>query len=398
MKRKMIYGGIIALIAAIALVAGCATNQPATDEEAVIEVTIQQAMVGAKTIEPDIVMDITRYVVSWWPAGNVAATQNKTVTPAPNGTPTKFYLFLTTGMYNFKIDGFNAPDPSFPIGSGSYGPVSVKPKVTTPVDIIVTPVSGSGDVAIRVIWEAYTPNDINAYVTATLYGPNDANLSTPLTTFTADPGLEDKVANVTGSYTNGYYKCVIQMKYDSNNAVIWSTIDALRIVAGYTSTETYILNAQLKGVVSGGITEDLQNPLNITLEVAASTGSGVYYASDVLPEFFAVNEGTNLQVWAYPRIPDGTQGGLTTEVASFEWYIDGIIKVDPYKDLNEKIWEALKPGDDPLYAYSYSRFVNGAGLPLAPYSLTVIVKKISSTGATTLSSRSFQFIVVTTAP
>lgn len=393
MKRKMIYGGIIALIAVIALAAGCTTNQPATNEEAAIEVTIQQAMVGAKTIEPDIVMDITRYMVSWWPAGDVAATQSKEVTPAPNGTPTKFYLFLTTGMYNFKIDGFNAADPSA-IGSGSYGPISVKPKVTTSVDIIVTPVSGQGNFAITVDWRAYAPNDLNAKVTAILYGPNDATLSTPLLTVTADPGLGEKVANVIGSYTNGYYKCVIQMKYDSNNAVIWSTIDALRIVTDYTSTETYFLNAQLKGVVSGGVTEDLQNPLNITLEVAASTGSGVYYASDALPEFFAVNVGTNIDVWAYPRIPDGTQAGLTTEVASFEWYLDGTLKIDPYT-ADGKTWEALKPGDDPLYAYSYSRFVNGAGLPLAPYSLTVMVKKISSTGATTLSSRSFQFIVVT---
>jgi len=393
MKRKMIYGGIIALIAAIALAAGCATNHPATDEEAAIEVTIQQAMVGAKTIEPDIVMDITKYVVSWWPDGNPGAAQTKEVTPAPNGTPTKFYLFLTTGMYNFKIDGFNAADPSA-IGSGSYGPISVKPKATTPVDIVVTPVSGSGNIAITVDWSAYAPNDLNAYVTATLYGPNDATLSTPLRTFTANPGLMEKVANVTGSYTNGYYKCVIQMRYDSNDALIWSTIDALRIVADYTSTETYFLNAQLKGVVSGGVTEDLQNPLNITLEVAASTGSGVYYASDPLPEFFAVNEGTNLVVWAYPRIPDGTQGGSTTEVASFEWYIDGTIKIDPYQ-YDGKTWEEISPSTDPVRPYSYSLFVNGAGLPLGPYSLTVMVKKISSTGATTLSSRSFQFIVVT---
>jgi hypothetical protein len=77
MKRKMIYGGIIALLGIVALITGCAVQQPANTEGelAAIEVTFADDGVGSKNIlpvSPDYDMAVDRYKLTVRDSANPA--------------------------------------------------------------------------------------------------------------------------------------------------------------------------------------------------------------------------------------------------------------------------------------------------------------------------------------
>jgi hypothetical protein len=164
---------------------------------------------------------------------------------------------------------------------------------------------------------------------------------------------------------------------ESDSAVLYTTIDALRIVADYTSIETYILNRQLDALVAVEIDENMQNPLDIDFFINDGTGGVFYDSADTLPDYFMITQSTTIAVEAYPQ---DRATSLSTSVDKFEWFIDGYISADLYK-----VGENLTPDG----TSSYSRVqIPGSGFGMGAYSLSVLVTKDG-----TLSSRSIQLIV-----
>jgi len=106
MKKQLLWTGILALIAALALVFGCAVQQPAVEEEeTVVAFTIGQDMLSAKTIIPEQPMDITQYVLNWWKEGQDRSApisgQTRTVDLAEDQTSATVLLLLvpSCGQY-----------------------------------------------------------------------------------------------------------------------------------------------------------------------------------------------------------------------------------------------------------------------------------------------------------
>jgi hypothetical protein len=356
MKKTLLLSGILSLVVAIALFAGCAFEQPASDEEAIVEVTIVQDMFSTKTIEPNEPMDIAEYELIWWETGS--STENtKTVTPA-NGTTT-VYLLLSPGIeYNFKIEGYNSYTDNDTVKKDKIGESAVETSTFYPgssmtITLEVIPIAAVGDFAVTVDWTAVDLTDLpdfDARVEATieklLYDEDTGVYSydSPINpSFIGDPaaGVQSTVINGT-AIDNGYYKCTIQMIDETDpdpdkQPVIWTTVDALRIVAGYISVETYTLNRQLDAFITVKAEENLKNTLFIdfTVKTVTSDSEGnpvvtgpVPYTDpdesvpdNYLPPYFVIPLDANgkIVVWAYPR-DRGTRN--STDVDIFEWSLD----------------------------------------------------------------------------
>jgi hypothetical protein len=396
MKRKFLLGGILAVIVSIAIIAGCAIEKPAGDEEAIVEITINQDMFTAKTIvPPDITMKIDRYVLKWWLTTAPGTVDSKNVTPV--GPSTTVYLLLAPGEYKFEVEGWNDTDTGadYPIGKGSSPPVTLVPKIQQPINITIEPVIGSGNYSITVNW-TQVDYDFGGTLYVDIWEKDATNFDkvTNSTQWLDQYSIEQPFTDATdpklvtlskSDLQNGYYKCIITMTNDTDTR-LWSTIDALRIVSDYTSEETYTLKRQLDALVAVNITEDLQNPLKIDLWVvdkdgtAGPHGNGWWYSTDDLPEFFMITNtpNTNLDVWAYP-VDAATN--LSPTVDKFEWYLDVLNMLTPVEEV------LISTGTN--VHESYSRVTQaGNGLNVGSYSLSVLIYK-----GDTVSSRGFQFIV-----
>jgi len=388
MKKSLLLSGILSLVVAIALLAGCAFEQPASDEEAIVEVTIVQDMFSTKTIEPVNSMDITEYLLKWDTISPPAAN-TKTVTPT--GGTTTVYLLLSPGeTYYFQIEGYNLDGDK--IGASTIeGPIEFGPgsKVAQQVSLTIEPIVGTGNLEVTVDWSTVDLGSyvLDAEVFLDIFDSSVTDFTTtPLHSFTADPDAGATAATVKNETTddppvadpidNGYYKCIIKMVDESDGALLWTAIDALRIVADdFISTETYnLVQGYLDALVAVKVDENMQDPLDIELRVVDDTANTYYYADDTLPVFTISKEnGSALVVEAWPIDRSTTQ---STSVDSFEWYLDGTIDATAWKDSED-------------LAISFSRYrIPSGSFNIGSYSLSVLVKKDG-----TLSSRTLQFVV-----
>jgi hypothetical protein len=392
MKRQYLWFCMLAIAGILALVAGCSIEKPVGDGESMVELTIVQDMYSARTIEPSVYsMDITSYVLKWWISTEDESTAStKPVTPSASGTTT-VTLLVSPNSYNFKIEGYNAFD-LYPIGEGSAGPISFGPKVAKSVNITIEPAIGPGNLEINVDWTAYAPLDLDASVSVTVYAMNEkmsdpddpTYVPTPLfgSPFTDAPGFGEKNATINESgIDSGYYKCLLQMKNNADNASLWATMEALRILKDYDSIKTYILSERVFDSIGNIVVdENLQNPLNIDLNVVSSVPaeSGNYPSGTALPDFFTINYGSNIGVTAKPKDRD-TDANISVD--SFEWYLDGLVPLPATAEVT-----TIAPPADPE---AYTQIITGSGLSYGLHTLSVMVYKDS-----TVSSRDVQFIVV----
>jgi hypothetical protein len=381
MKKSLLLSGILSLILVIALLAGCAFEQPASDEEAIVEVTIVQDMFSTKTIEPGISMDITEYLLKW-DTSTTPAANTKTIFPT-GGATTVFLLLSPDVTYYFQIEGYNLDGDK--IGESIVVPKSFYPgsRGQQSVELKIVPVDGQGNFSISVDWSTAAV-DLDAALTAHIFS-FDADVSgTPAQSIVGTAG--NPSATVSGSLDDGYYKCVIELKdqdTDNPNPVLWSTLEALRIVTGYDSTESYdLIDGQLDALVAVEVSEDMpDNPLDIALyiDVLGDVDNGVVYqADDVLPSYFTIDK-TDKQILVVQARPIDRSTKERTSVESFDWYINGTTNVNSEVTSEETV--------DPATTQSTIQ-TDPANRNPGLYTLSVMITK---NGA--LSSRSVQFII-----
>jgi hypothetical protein len=407
MKSKNFFYGILVLIGIVALVAGCAVKQPAEqDELAIVQVTIGDGMLTAKTIEPDnYPMVIQKYVLKWWlksdgdtEPSDPDLVSSKIVNPAAYAADTETFLLLVAATYKFKVDGHNADPPSAAnrIGESEIIEATFKPsKIAQPLGpLTVKPIGGSGDYQITVQWPDVTAAfagrvDIDIYDKSETFR-DPQNPAVKLTDYSTSLTFTDTDKSVVLPNVNelptGYYKCVISMYDDASTPQrLWSTIDALRIIDGQISTEIYTLKQQLYSLVTANIVNDMQNPLEMDLFVQDKNGYAVYYwdTGPALLEYFEIDYLNNIIAIAYPEDP---LTKASVSVTKFEWFLDGSIPIDPLEDANQ-IYENTDIANGTTYSEvlvgNYNERLNPGS-----YQLTVLVTKGES-----LSSKSIQFII-----
>lgn len=403
MKKQIIFTVILSLIAVLVLVFGCAIEQPAVDEEeTVVAFTIGQEMMGAKTILPGEVVDITTYKILWWteeqsetepptPPTEPIEGQYKTV-KATTDTTTTVILLLFPGKYWFKVEGYNSTP--FKVGEGYFNDDSealytVVPKKIQSIPITVRPLTGDGKLNVTVKWPDVDFDGITPEVSATI---TPVTGDTPIeASFTLNPNFPDPDAR-DATYQNeqipaGYYRFFIQLVDPDPDPdvegeepeILWSTIEALRIIEDDTSSTTYELKEELNAIGLVEITEEMDNPLTIHFEIGIGSDLTSYWPDELPVDPFETTQGTNLTIIARPYDKDGNR----VAVESFEWYKYGTVPLTA----SSKI-------DYP----SYSTLNFGSGETIGYYWVNLLVTSRTSEDKIVLTSERIEVLVLESPP
>lgn len=206
----------------------------------------------SRTIEPTITMEIANYDIE-------ANGPNTDAFSELNITDTAFVKNdLSVGAWSITV---NAKNNNGDIIASATQAFSITDGITTDVDLLLTPLNGTGELNINISW----PIDelVNPSLNATL---------TPLNDVASD--LSFTIENNTASFTSidietGYYTLSIQLLDDSE--YVWGMVEVVRIINNEISSATLNLthndlnNMDItpSGNLSLNVTSDLQNPLNL---------------------------------------------------------------------------------------------------------------------------------------
>ena len=363
MKRQFLLIGILALIGMIAIIAGCAIEQPAGDEEAIVEINIGQDMFTAKTIDPGFTLEIAEYEVMWWLTGGTVETTR--VQPSTDGKAT-VYLLLKPGGYHFKVVGYKTiGETENPIGESDEIVQTIDPKVKVNILIPVGPVSGTETFSITVDWSQAVIDNINPTIYVYVYDnlaedPTDTTLKDYEFNFTKVQTDDTSATGTSAELDTGYYKCLIQMKESSDvdARILWSTVEALRIVDYYPSSKTYTLVRHLESLVQLDIDDNLQNPLILTYRV-----NDVDYDETLPADPFSIDYGQNIKIRVWAQNPED-MSPVTFTTDDREWYLNGY---DGTINLSDSAYH-----DPNNY---YTQLSVGSGLSPGFWSVNVLIKK-----------------------
>jgi hypothetical protein len=345
MKKSLLLMGILSIALIAALITGCAMEQATAPEDgAVVTFSIGKGDFTAKTILPEEDMEIANYLVTAYltsDPGNLVI--NETIPYA--GTTVTVVKLLSPGEYSFKVKAFNTTP--FLIGEGFYNDDPAATVVIEPTDkvvnipITVRPAGGEGTFDLTITWPNVDFGTVTPEIAVTLTaesGQDPANNVVDDTVTVDEAGRNATYTNDT--LANGYYRVLIVMRDSITDGILWSTIDALRIIKDDESRVGYVLEQEFDEIVAVDIDPELENPFIVVLRI-----DGVEYISDeentngytLLPDYFFRNKDQTLTVIALPR--DVTNAALSAD--SYEWYLNGIQSLTSQED-----------PDDPINQYS----------------------------------------------
>jgi hypothetical protein len=239
-----------------------------------------------RTLTPPISMTCTSYHVACTAVGETEqdfdVTGNTTVSLAPD-------------TWTVTVTGKNAQSAA--IGSGSNtAVVTLGGSVTC--NVTVTPYTGAGNYALEMKWNAVALPFNTWTVTSTLGG-------SPLVWTVAHDGYYDATAS--GSVPAGYKTLIAQVNngtfdplYPSTTGTVQGWVDVVRVVQDQTTTGS--VNFLTSGQVIVGITQDMHNPIVVTMSGLPPTGP------------VTVNVPVSLSA---------TATGATTLPVVYTWYCDG---------------------------------------------------------------------------
>lgn len=232
-----------------------------TTETGSLSITVDQAELTNRTIEPDISMEIVSYDISGTSLSESFAEVNVTNTSFTKEN-------LSVGLWTITVLGKNAEGTV--IASGSTD-VTVMASQTAIAEVSVTPLDGSGLFDLSMTWplgELSSPSIVASLIPES----GDATIDLSLT-------INDNTATYSGALDAGYYMFSVQLTEGDN--IVWGRTEALRIIYNETSSAEYIienLNIIEAGDIQVNITEDLMNPLSIDftgVESSITTGSNM---------------------------------------------------------------------------------------------------------------------------
>jgi hypothetical protein len=346
MKKSLLMTGILSLIVAIALFAGCAFNQePSPEDGVLVQFTIGGDQFASKTIvPPDLSMDIKKFVLKGWGPGLNPVDDYDTpsfespVDPDLNDEAT-VVEFLYPGDYFIVVEAYNNVDSDDPgavlIGEGfpDPNPFTIEPVVMQRIPITVKPVVGDGDASFTVVWPSEATDNLGAVPDITI---EIFDLASPPNTL---PGFPDSFSGYeriedppgtfkdkktfTSTLSTGYYRVVIKM-LDASSNLLWSTHEALRIINGETSIFSVELDEDLKKFFVVDIDTSMDNPLNIAFKIDGDADGTEEIPQDfdhTTGEYYNVNQGTDITIVA--DVTDENAVPVLIAFYDFNWYLNG---------------------------------------------------------------------------
>lgn len=239
---------------------------------------------------------------------------------------------LVPGDWRITVDAYNNNGTA--VGYGEVT-VTVEAGRLVTASVPITPIDGPGSLEVTVMW----PDGVlsNPHLSAVL-SPADGGDDISLSFTYADDDMSAYAIDDT--LANGYYRMSITLS--DGDAVLWGTVDAVRIIAGEISEAPYDLVEDVnRGGLSLVVDADLQNPYAVELEV-----------SD--PLFLTPGTATTVSATVTPANPDLT----------FQWYFQG----SPRPETGPS---TVIPADTPKGAYWLSVIVSD-GDTLSSASVKVI--------------------------
>jgi alpha-tubulin suppressor-like RCC1 family protein len=295
MKKHLFQGGIqmkkllFVLLIALFIISGCGgnNNPPGTNPQphGSLTLNIHEYGVKSQTIEPGLDMTISSYDIAG--SGPYGTFFHKNF-PA-DGEPVTINA-LAAGNWTITVDAKNADGVIIASGVAT---ITVFTGVSTPVEITVKPLEGTGALEVGVSWPAGLIADPVVSGTLTPVGGSPMNISFIL----ADDRLSATYQNP--ALPAGYYVLRVQLK--DGTTVKWGGLESVRIITGQTAIGAFPLTAKPGSIgdIELIINPDLQNPITITF-------SG---QQDEVPV------GSEMTVTA-----------TTSErVDSYQWYINGTL-------------------------------------------------------------------------
>jgi hypothetical protein len=248
MKKKSaisVFIFLIVMLGSICLYQSC----PGADQSAVGGLKLDLVDNLSRDFTQDISMDIVSYDIFGTGPGGASFE----VLAFPNATIT--FDALRYGNWVIRVDGKNATGTI--IGRGTQT-IRVNTGETTTVQIVVLPLTGTGNLNITVNWnvdDTYLPN-IEAHLISIATG-TDINL--PFTITNGNQGT------FFGVFATGYY--MVQIRLLDNGLTAYGTIDMARIIFGGTTTGVFNFTRlnHPGGTVDVQVTPQMDNPIDVTI-------------------------------------------------------------------------------------------------------------------------------------
>lgn len=262
----------LSMILGLGIFLSCDLLMPGDEKVGSLIIEMGSAGLDAKTIDPGISMDI----VTWDISGSGPGEQSFSDDGVSGGTHTQ--ANLSVGVWTVTVEGNNAEGTKIAEGTEAF---SITAGDTTTVSVTVLPVVGTGTLSVTLTWPTLTSADIDIGATLTSDDGTAADI-----TF----AIEGDSANYSDStLVAGYHLLAIQLL--DGATVIWGRIEAVRIIAGQTSTGTYDLtvddiNPATAGSMEMTIASNLKNPITISFsgqETAILAGTGMTVTASLDP-------------------------------------------------------------------------------------------------------------------
>lgn len=293
MKKNVLKALTCAAIAAV-LLSACGLA-PLSDSGTLVMKLSSQPLLTVKTIVPNLDMEPAYYDVFGEGPGTATFEQlgltDETVIQAS----------LIPGEWIIIVKAYNGDEPATQIGYGT-ATVTILAGAVSDVTIVVEPLSGVGQLSVRVTWPEgvlIDPMVEGTLTPASGPGVSFTNATDDLSASYLSPALTDIAALPTGYYTLALWLSTGRADGTGRDTV-WGAVEAVRIVAGQLSATLFEL---VEDVNRGGIViqNEFDNPFDVTI-----TG--------VDPEVLV---GLTIYAAANPIGAD-----------TYEWYLDGMPLVD----------------------------------------------------------------------
>ncbi len=338
MKKSLNVRSIMVLIGIIAFLAGCAINQDNESEEGFLVLGISDGF-SAKTIEPDVTMEIATFTVKFYGPNKTTIDLDPPDIEKPDLTypvdsvtvplkPGEWYITVDAYNDDKNTDGTPAP---VKIAFGEKT-IQIVRGVIQNEDITVTPLEGTGYFDVYVQWTAGLLGNINESpfpkIVDSLMLPDGTqpsqgsgipgNLSFTLgTTGSLDYFLTEDSVKPEYKIPAGYYRYSIKL-YDEVGNKVWGTIEIVRILAvGHKSEVIYnLVNDINQGSVDAiTIIPDLDNPIDINFTCSPEE---VVFDYDSDEKAFTAFIPTGVDT-----VVIGTEFPNGERIDTYEWYPDG---------------------------------------------------------------------------
>ncbi|MCP4133851.1 MAG: hypothetical protein GY754_22975, partial [bacterium] len=285
MKKRSI-SVIFSLFACLFLLisTGCSSSNSfsGSDQTGILNLEIVMNN-NSRMILPDIDMTPVSYVINGAGPDGAAFTMNTTDTLVD-------VMELAFGTWVIAVDGYNGEGTRIAYGTET---VEVHTGETTPIDIIVSPLTGNGTLNVLLTWES-EDTEIPS-IESQLIASDGTTL---------DLDFEINANGDEGTYTNdalpaGYY--TLSVKLLDNGIYTMGGVEIVRIVEGAETNGTIYFPEINKpgGNIGFAITANMGNPIDVTLSEIPGT----------------IDPDATVEVTA--SVPDGTGDVFHT------WYLNG---------------------------------------------------------------------------